>query len=114
MSISGNLSYGTAEIQVEPDQLLNAANQVQSKVKMMQQSFETINTYISKTNGYWKGEAGDFHREMYAKQQTRTIEAINTLQKRVEELQQLAANYTGAEQQASSLAGQLPDNVIQF
>ena len=46
MSISGNLSYGTAEIQVEPDQLLNAANQVQSKVKMMQQSFETIKTNI--------------------------------------------------------------------
>lgn len=114
MAVSGVLSYGAAEIQVEPDQLLNAANEVQARVRDMQQSFNTIKTYISKTNGYWKGEAGNFHREMYTKQQSKTEEIIRKLQERVSELQQMAANYSSAEAQAQSTAGQLPDNVIDF
>ena len=114
MAIVGNLTFGTAEIKVSPDMLLSAASEVQSKTNNMRQSFEAMRTHIQKTKGYWRGEAGDHHRNLYEKQQSEIDSIISLLSERVRELEQMASNYATGEQKATSTAQQLATNVIEF
>ena len=46
MAITGSLSFGSAEIQVEPDRLISAANAVLSRTETMSRGFESIKTYM--------------------------------------------------------------------
>lgn len=112
MAVSGNLSYGSVTLVVQPENLTTQASDVSNKISTLKGLFDSMKTNVNKTAGYWIGDGGDAHRRLYQEQQSKIEEIISTLSERVSELNQMATNYTSNEQTATGEAAQLPTDVI--
>lgn len=100
-------------IVVNTEGLVTKSVELQKKVSSLSIQFERMNTLIKKTEGYWLGDGGNFHRDMY----NRSVEDEETLIKRLEDystdLVQIAGNYSTTEKKLTQEAGALPGDVVQ-
>ena len=99
-------------IKVNTATLHNQANTVANLINMVKENFSTLQETVNGTNSYWIGEAGDAHREKYAKQQSKFDEAIRRLTENVTDLRIMAGVYDDTERQALSEAESLIGAVI--
>lgn len=103
---------GDVALTVTPDVLIAKADLVAEGLKKMQENLDTIDQIVSRTSGYWIGEAGNLHRQMYQDEK----EDIATIMKRLNEhpvdLRAIAQNYLDAEQTVEEIANSLPGDVI--
>lgn len=100
------------EIRVTPQQLLTKADEVSKKVDSLKRAFDQMEVLVNGTQTYWKGEAGDAHREIY-KSEKETIEAmIKRLSEHPADLRVIAQNYMNVESAVTSMAVELPGDVI--
>lgn len=100
-------------ILVNTEGLVAKSVELRKKVNLLSTQFERMNTLMQKTEGYWLGEAGNFHRNMY----NQSVENEKSLIKRLEEysadLVQIAGNYSSTEKKLTQEAGALPGDVVQ-
>ncbi len=108
MAISGDVA-----IKVKSDELVNTADALLIKINRASACCDELSRIIDRTSGYWIGEAGDFHRNMYNSQK----DAINTMFRRLKEhptdLKAIAGNYDIGEQKNISTTDALAINPIQ-
>lgn len=100
-------------INVKPEELVAKAAELQKKVSSIQEKFTTLTSLVEKTEGYWIGEAGNFHRELYQD----AIKELETVMKRLSEhpndLLVIAQRYSNTELRLEQLANELPGNVLE-
>lgn len=95
-------------LSVSPEELLSASGQLSGYIQTLQESFNDMKQTMSSTVGYWVGEAGDAHRQLYEEQVANTAEIIDRYREHVVDLNSMAGVYSDAEQSASNVAEQLP------
>ena len=99
-------------IVVKPEELVAKSAELHKKVTVLKSEFERMNNLMQKTNSYWLGEAGNYHRDMY----NRSVENEAALLKSLEEysnvLVQVAANYESTEGKLVAEAGALPNDIL--
>lgn len=99
-------------IKVSPAELSEKALEILARVKLVEQRFRQIEQSVIRSNGYWNGEAGELHRQVYQEQQDEREEILRRLREEVEDLQQIAGNYSESERQIKEMTSSLPDNII--
>ena len=92
MAISGNVSF-----KVTPSKVVEKANVVSQKLEHMQRSWNEITTAIDRTNGFWKGQAGDLYRKMYEEQKDNINGIMKELKDHPVDLIAIAKTYSDVE-----------------
>ena len=69
--------YDGLALKVSPEALRSAAQTAQSHINKMVQLFEAVDQLVSRSQGYWQGEAGDFHRKSYEQRKEDIQLALN-------------------------------------
>lgn len=99
-------------IVVDPEGLVAKSTDLKNKVGSLATQFEVMNNLMKRTESYWLGEAGNYHRDMY----NRSVEDNETLVKRIEEysakLENIAMNYRSTDNKQIQEAGALPGDVL--
>ncbi len=103
---------GPVSFQVTPDILKSKSTEVSRSVSRMRGHFEELKNLMEKTGGYWIGEAGDMHRQMYKDIEGSVEEMLKRLGEYPVDLLAIAQNYTDAELSIEEDIETLPDDVI--
>lgn len=99
-------------VMVETGQLLQAAEDLQSRVSRLEGAFSEMSRIVGRTQNYWLGEAGEAHRNAFLSRQDKRIEAVLRLAEHVTDLRKMAGVYEEAERGAVEMARSLPGDVI--
>ena len=102
----------SVELKVTPDTLVTKSTEVSQKVEEMKRHFETLKTVVDKTKGYWLGEAGDMHRQMYHDLQDDIDEILKRLGEHPVDLLAIAQKYTDVELSIQREIMELPGDII--
>ena len=99
-------------LRVTPEALKTKANEVEGQIKALETEFNTIQDLVSRTSGYWIGEAGERARAEFESQR----EDIDTILKRFKEhpidLMKMAGVYDEAVQAALAQNQTLETDII--
>ena len=93
---------------VTPEQLRTQAGAVRTQLEQMQSAFDALKNRMAGTSAFWKGEAGDAHRQRYTERVHRIEDALHRYREQVTDLENMAGVYEQAERTASQLADSLP------
>lgn len=99
-------------IVVKPEELVAKSAELHKKVEVLKSQFERMNHLMHKTNDYWLGEAGNFHRDMYTHLVENEPVLIQSLEQYSNILIQIAANYETNENKLVMEAGALPNDIL--
>lgn len=103
---------GPVSFNVEPDVLKSKSMDVSRSVSRMREHFEELKNLMDKTSGYWIGEAGDKHRQMYKDIEGNVEEMLKRLGEYPVDLLDIARNYTDVELSIEEDIETLPDDII--
>ncbi|MDE6642434.1 MAG: WXG100 family type VII secretion target [Acetatifactor sp.] len=103
---------GPVSFRVTPDVLKSKSVDVSRSVSRMRGHFEELKNLLEKTGGYWIGEAGEKHRQMYKDIEDSVEEMLKRLGEYPMDLLEIAQNYTDADLSIEEDIAALPDNVI--
>ncbi|MBR0208931.1 MAG: WXG100 family type VII secretion target [Oscillospiraceae bacterium] len=106
MAIAGTLT-------VTPEALKAQSGAVENARKRMQSSFDDLRALIEGSSGYWVGDAGEMHRQMYMSRIGKVEEMLARYREHVVDLQIMAGVYTEAEAQATAAAEALPPSTLE-
>lgn len=99
-------------ITVTPEELASAASELSGYISTMNDCFQQMKATMAQTEGYWVGEAGDAHRQLYTEQVAKTEEIISRYTEHVRDLNTMAGVYSEAETQAAAKAEELPASIL--
>lgn len=99
-------------LKVTPEEMQAAASELSGYVSTMNDCFQQMKATMDQTAGYWVGEAGNAHRQMYQEQVAKTEEIIARYTEHVRDLNTMAGVYTEAEQSAQTMADELPMSIL--
>lgn len=100
------------DIKVSPETLMEKAEEVREQAVRLQDDFRQLEEIISRTEGYWQGEAGDLHRSMYKGRKDQISSTLKRLQDFPTDLEKMAGVYSRAETENTELTGVLEGNAI--
>lgn len=92
---------------VSKEEMLAAAAELSGYVSHMENCFMQMKQTMERTNGYWTGDAGDAHRQLYLEQIETTEEMIARYQEHVADLNEMAGRYKNAEDDIAAMIGAL-------
>lgn len=104
--------FGTVGLRVSPEALITQAGEVQKKVNDMRKRFQQLEEKISATSSYWKGDAANVHRKLYAEQQDEVDKILKRLAEHPDNLLKISGNYTAAETTNTETAATLDVDII--
>lgn len=99
-------------LKVTPEEMQAAASELSGYVSTMNECFQQMKSTMEQTAGYWVGEAGNAHRQMYQEQVAKTEEIIARYTEHVRDLNTMAGVYTEAEHTAQTTAEELPMSIL--
>ncbi len=103
---------GDVLIKVNSTVLVGKAQSVSDNIKKMQDCFDELERIVNRTSYYWIGEAGDKQRSLYAEQKADVEEMFRRLKEHPADLTAIAQTYEAAEAAVSSVAAELPGDII--
>ncbi|MCM1540553.1 MAG: WXG100 family type VII secretion target [Blautia sp.] len=103
---------GSVSFHVEPEMLKSKSAEVSRIVSRMREHFGELKNLMEKTAGYWIGEAGDKHRQMYKDIEDNVEEMLKRLGEYPVDLLAIAKNYTDVELSIEEDIETLPDDII--
>lgn len=99
-------------LKVDTNQMKAKANQVSNEVKQIETQWRNLQNVVKASKGYWQGDASNEHQK-YLKEVSDDVEKIiRRMKEHPVDLMKMAGIYVAAENDAKSLSGKLPDNVI--
>lgn len=104
---------GDVRIKVSTDALINKADVVSQNIIRMENCFAEMESIINRTAGYWIGEAGNMHRQIYREEIPTIEEMIKRLKEHPRDLIAIAQNYMVSEQNVREITNALAGNVIE-
>lgn len=111
-NLSTSLFSERLSLMVTPERLLEKAAAAEQSVCRMQQSFDALGDCVSRTSGYWIGEAADAHRSYFTERKGEIQEMFERLNGELSNLRSMAMVYTQAEREVTAVAEDLPSDVI--
>lgn len=99
-------------VRISTEALKQASADLSKKSGDLKNAFGEMTEAMNRTNGYWLGEAGEAHREVYHQLIPRQEEALKRLQEQVDNLSKIAGIWEETEQEVKELDLSLPDDVI--
>ncbi|MCR5526157.1 MAG: WXG100 family type VII secretion target [Lachnospiraceae bacterium] len=100
------------QLKVTPETLEQRANEAASKITRLKNYFTEIDAAISKTSGYWLGEAGELHRKIYQEKKEEIDAIIARLERHPVNLMQMAGVYREAEADNVEASSPLMSDII--
>lgn len=100
------------ELRVQPEQLTRTAKELTNAITSMRKDFIKLNQCMSSTKGYWLGDAGEYHRNMYTEQEGQIENLLRDLEKYPNDLLKLAGLYDESEEQNLHLARALKSSLM--
>lgn len=107
-----SLSGTSVSFKVTPEVLTAKSADAAKSVNAMRRHFEQLRGLVDKTRGYWCGEAGDKHREMYYGLDEDTEEILRRLGEHPVDLVAIAQKYSDTELKIQQEIEELPGDVI--
>jgi WXG100 family type VII secretion target len=111
ISIPASWSQGVS-LKVTPEILTSKSTEVANKVRTMTTHFEELKGLVDKTKGYWLGEAGDQHRQMYEDLVSDIEEILKRLGEHPVDLVTIAQKYSDVELKIQQDIAALPGDII--
>ncbi len=99
-------------LRVTPEVLEGKANEVTGLVNTISNNFQIISNIIQRTGGYWLGEAGDKHRQLYNDKRDEIETMMRRLMEHPKDLLVMAGIYKETEGINLTISQALPGNVI--
>lgn len=99
-------------LRVTPEVLEGKANEVTGLVNTISNNFQVISNVIQRTSGYWLGEAGDKHRQLYNDKRDEIDTMMRRLMEHPKDLLVMAGVYKETESSNITTAQALRSNVI--
>ncbi len=107
------LIFGSSvEIKVDPAELLMAAEQVNNKIRMMQNRMEATFYTMRNMEYYWSGQVFDSRKTQFGFQIEQMLQILSAMATYSAKLQAIARTYINAEENNQETAETLPANVI--
>lgn len=106
------LSASGVNLKVTPEQLIEESYQVERQIGRVRQHFESLQTLVSKSQGYWKGEAGEQYRKLYRSQEDNVEQILGRLAEHPVDLRTIARTYSSTETAVQQLIQSLPGDVL--
>ncbi|BAL00624.1 hypothetical protein OBV_34250 [Oscillibacter valericigenes Sjm18-20] len=106
------VSMGNAVLKVSSEAMYLKAQDAETQLGEMRESFDRMQSLVKNSDAYWQGEAGDLHRAVYAECQKRAEEMFKRLQAHVDDLRLMAAGYERVESANTSGMEVLSSDVI--
>lgn len=100
------------QLKVAPDVMKSKAQEITGQIDNISKSWQELCNLISKSKGYWEGEASDYHRKTFDDNKTDAEELLKRLKEHPKELLTMAGIYEQAETEAQELASSLPEDII--
>lgn len=93
---------------VSKEEMQAAASELSGYVSQMESSFELMQRTMERTSGYWTGDAGDAHRQLYLDQIENTRQIIARYQEHVQDLNAMAGVYETHVRTVASMIDEIP------
>ena len=81
---------------VSQEEMRAAASELSGYISYMDGCFQRMKRTMDLTNGYWTGDAGDAHRQLYQEQVENIAQIIARYQEHVRDLNEMAGLYSDA------------------
>lgn len=101
-----------SSILVDTKVMVAKANVVSSVISDMERTFSELQRVVSKTSGYWVGEAGDHHRKMFNDEKDDIAFILTRLKEHPEDLKLMANNFETTERKLTETNRQLRSDYI--
>ena len=101
-----------SSILVDTKRMVAKANVVSSVISDMERTFNELQRVVSKTSGYWVGEAGDHHRKMFNDEKDDIAFILARLKEHPEDLKLMANNFETTERKLTEMNRQLRSDYI--
>lgn len=111
-NISGNASFGSYSLTVTPEMLREKSNSVLTQIKKTRDIFDSITRIAQDTEGYWKGEAGEIHRDRFNWLKSYMEDILNSYTEHGNDLLTIGDTYSKAESEAVREIEALPVNPL--
>ncbi len=85
-------------ITVDTGVMLAKADEVAEAIRRMEVSFQEVDRIVSRTAGYWSGQAAELHRKMFAEEKDEIATILNRLKEHPRDLRLMALNYQEVEE----------------
>lgn len=105
-------SWGAVEVRVSTAELRRQAAEVSRRVESLTARFSELEYTVSGTRGYWIGEAGELHRQLYAERKDDIETMLRRLREHPVDLLKISGNYEQAEQAVAESFETLRGDVI--
>lgn len=99
-------------LKVAPEELVRMAGDIEKQIADVEKQFMAIETEISRTKGYWEGDASDAHKAQYDALKDDLNQAVKRMKEHPVNLLRMAELYTETEDSAEETAQSLPEDVI--
>ena len=93
---------------VSEEEMQAAAAELSGYIANMDNCFQRMMQTMERTNGYWTGDAGDAHRQLYQEQVETTQEIIARYQEHVVDLNEMAGIYVQTGVSIATLIDEMP------
>lgn len=100
-------------IKASPEAMEAKAQEVRSAAAQIRQEFEELSRAVSRTAGYWNGEAAELHRKRYEDMKPRAQDMFQCLEEHAGNLQEIAALYTATQAKVTTMTQALPKDAIE-
>lgn len=104
--------FGSITIEVSPDQLYSAADEVLKTVNTLRGRFDSMNSRVKGMKNYWEGDVSDRRQKVHVRSEKQMDEMIKILNQYAQELKQIAANYTDTETRNTEASASLLSGIL--
>lgn len=94
-------------LSVSQEEMRAAASELSGYISNMEGCFQRMKRTMDLTNGYWIGDAGDAHRQLYQEQIDDVEEILARYQEHVRDLNEMAGLYTDAVTRIAAMIDEL-------
>lgn len=101
-----------SSITVDTGVMLEKAEEVSDAIRRMEREFQEVDGAVSRTAGYWNGQAAELHRKMFADEKERIATILNRLKEHPRDLRLMASNYQGVEENTKTANMRLRSDYI--
>ena len=106
--------FSSMTIKASPEEMENKAGQVRTAISNMRTQYEEMSRVaLSRTAGYWNGEAAELHRKRYQDMQPDIEKMFQCLEEHATNLLEIAQTYTETQTRVTTMAQSLPKDAIE-
>ena len=104
--------FSGSSMLVDSSQMIAKASTVSSVITDMERTFNELQRVVSRTSGYWVGDAGDHHRRMFNNDKEEITFILTRLKEHPEDLKLMANNYEVSERKLTETNRKLRTDYI--